>query len=289
MRPEVIVSPAEMSVRTLRNVQEGKTVGLVPTMGALHKGHRSLIDRAAAEVDVVVVSIFVNPTQFGPNEDLESYPRNLEEDVSLLEKQGLASVVFAPNVSGMYPYAENKTWVIVEDLDRHLCGSSRPGHFKGVTTIVSRLLAMVQPDVAFFGLKDAQQFYIVKRMAAEMGFRTQIKGVETVREHDGLALSSRNRYLSETERREAVVLSKAVSMAKEAIETGLVRSGLDAQQLLERELNKAGLGRVDYASVVDSLTLQPVLDFESGQELISAVAVQFGKARLIDNSIAQVP
>ena len=148
---------------------------------------------------------------------------------------------------------------------------------------------MVQPDVAFFGLKDAQQFYIVKRIAAEMGFRTQIKGVETVREHDGLALSSRNRYLSETERREAVVLSKAVSMAKEAIETGLVRSGLDAQQLLERELNKAGLGRVDYASVVDSLTLQPVLDFESGQELISAVAVQFGKARLIDNSIAQVP
>ncbi|NQV72338.1 pantoate--beta-alanine ligase [bacterium] len=289
MRPEVIVSPVEMSVRTLRNVREGKTVGLVPTMGALHKGHLSLVERAAAEVDVVVVSIFVNPTQFGPNEDLESYPRNLEEDVSLLEKQGLASVVFAPTVSGMYPYAENKTWVIVEDLDRHLCGSSRPGHFKGVTTIVSRLLAMVQPDAAFFGLKDAQQFYILKRMAAEMGFRTRMKGVETVREYDGLALSSRNGYLSQAERDEAVVLSKAVFMAKKAVETGSIQSGKGVQQLLESELNKAVLGRVDYASVVDSLTLQPVVEFKSGQELISAVAVQFGKARLIDNSIALVP
>ena len=289
MLPERIVSPTEMSARSLRIMREGKTVGLVPTMGALHEGHLRLIEQAASQTDVVVVSIFVNPTQFGPKEDLDSYPRDVDADLEKLTEQGRTSLVFTPTNSGMYPFAENKTWVTVQDLDAHLCGASRPGHFKGVTTIVSRLLAIVGPDVAFFGLKDVQQFFILKRMVAEMGFRTQIMGVPTVREADGLALSSRNRYLSRQERAEAVVLSKAVFAAKNSIEVEGIRQGDRITSLLLRELSASKLGVVDYASVVDSETLQPVNEILSGQEIISAVAVQFGKARLIDNSIARVP
>ena len=289
MYPEVIVSSGDMSVRSIRNVKEGKTVGLVPTMGALHAGHLQLVDHASRQVDEVVVSIFVNPTQFGPGEDLDAYPRNLASDVDLLRKQGLAHVVFAPEVIGMYPFGANKTWTTVEGLGDHLCGASRPGHFKGVTTIVARFLSIIRPDIAFFGLKDAQQYFIVKRMAKELGFMTQISGIPTVREADGLALSSRNQYLNETEREQAHILSKAVRLAKEHLESGRSSNASDIVLLMRQELLKASLGEIDYVSVVDTHNLMPLTKIVSGTEVLCAVAVQFGKARLIDNSIARLP
>lgn len=263
----------------------GQSVALVPTMGALHDGHLHLVEVAARETDRVVVSIFVNPTQFGPGEDFEAYPRGLEADLKALQAHGVAHAVFAPSVNDMYPSQPNETWVTVDGLDEWLCGRSRPGHFKGVTTVVARLFARVMPDVAIFGMKDAQQFFILRRMAADMGFPVRLMGVPTVRAADGLAMSSRNAYLTVAERANASCLFRAVTAAKEAVEAGERGS----EQLEAAMRSVLGDVDVDYACVVDTETLHPVGELVSGQQILAAVAVRYGRARLIDNVVVRVP
>ncbi len=262
-----------------------KRIALVPTMGALHDGHMELVARAAGEADVVVVSTFVNPTQFGPTEDFRAYPRDVVSDIQLLELQGLAQCMFAPGPREVYPMWPNRTWVNVEGMDVTLCGASREGHFRGVVTVVARLLAMIQPDVAVFGMKDAQQFFILCRLCQDMGFATRMLGEATVREADGLALSSRNRYLSEEERLQAPRLYAAVQAAERRILRGERRVHA-LEEIMRREL--AGT-RVDYASIVDTSLLQPIDELQPGMEVLAAVAVHFGRARLIDNVVVTVP
>jgi pantoate--beta-alanine ligase len=289
MSLEVITNSKEMMDWSNRQLGLGHSIGLVPTMGAFHVGHLRLVEKAASTSDKLVVSIFVNPTQFGPNEDLAAYPRTLNEDIKLLNEQGETDVVFAPNVQEMYPLGTNRTWVVVDKLGEYLCGASRPGHFRGVTTIVSRLFTIAQPTKAFFGLKDAQQYFILKRMAQEMCFQTEIIGIETVRESDGLALSSRNRYLSYEERAQAVALSKAVRIAKHLIEEGKeIHSHVILSAMLG-VLESATLGKIDYVEVVEGEDLQPIDILVPGMVVLAAVAYKFGKARLIDNSISHVP
>lgn len=273
-----------MSKWTLGNRTAGQSVALVPTMGALHDGHLHLVEVAAREADRVVVSIFVNPTQFGPGEDYEAYPRSLDADLKALQSHGMAHAVFAPSVADMYPSRPNETWVTVDGLDDWLCGRSRPGHFKGVTTVVARLFARVMPDVAIFGMKDAQQFFILRRMAADMGFPVRLVGVPTVRAADGLAMSSRNAYLTAAERIDAPRLFRAVSVAKDLLETGERRPAL-----LEAAMRDVlGDVDIDYACVVDTESLQPVAELVSGMQILAAVAVRYGRARLIDNVVVEV-
>lgn len=287
--PTLITSAAEMRAWTREQHQDGQRVALVPTMGALHDGHLELVRQAAVEADRVVVSVFVNPTQFGPGEDFEAYPRTLDSDRAQLAGKGCCDVVFAPGVPDMYPLGKNLTWVVVDSMGDHLCGATRPGHFRGVTTIVSRLLAIVSPDVAVFGLKDAQQFFILKRMTQEMGFATVLKGVPTVREEDGLALSSRNRYLSEAERAAAPLLYRALRKA----ESDILHEGVrDVQLIIEpvrSALEQEPTCRTDYVQLVDADSLQPLDILEPGTKVVLALAAFFGKARLIDNVIVDVP
>lgn len=269
----------------------GKRLALVPTMGALHEGHLQLVRAARERADYVVVSIFVNPTQFGPNEDFARYPRTLDRDVEALVRENLADAVYAPSVEELYPGGageDNLTWVTVDRLDEHLCGAYRLNHFRGVTTVVTKLFIVCKPHVAVFGTKDAQQLQILKRMTRDLCFDIEIVGVQTVREPDGLALSSRNRYLNEEERSQAVVLSRAVGVAKSQIEGGeLVPTAI--VESMRRELGKAPLARVQYAEVVDVETLQPLEYIRPGQEVLAAVAVYFGNTRLIDNVFARSP
>lgn len=278
-----------MRAWTLAQHQAGHRVALVPTMGALHEGHLALIREAQKDADRVVVSIFVNPTQFGPGEDFEAYPRTLETDVARLAESGCCDAVFAPAVAEMYPLGENLTWVSVDRMGDHLCGASRPGHFRGVTTIVSRLFVMVMPDVALFGMKDAQQFFILKRMTREMGFGIEVKGVATVRESDGLALSSRNRYLTDKERAAAPLLYRALrNAAADIVAEGVRDAGIIVGQLAA-QLEGESACRADYVQLVDTVSLQPVEVLVSGQRVLLALAAYFGKARLIDNIIVDVP
>ena len=269
--------------------QEGRRIALVPTMGALHAGHLQLVRQARAHADVVVVSIFVNPTQFGPNEDYTAYPRTLAADQAALASVG-DMTVFAPSADQMYPYGPDavRFWVKTEQLDDHLCGHFRPGHFLGVTTVVSKLFNLCKPHVAFFGLKDAQQFLILRRMVRELHFDVQLIGVPTVREPDGLAMSSRNVYLSPEERRQAVVLSEAVGVARHRIEAGEQRVSAVVEAML-KTMGRAPDARVQYAEVVDTETLQPLERLAPGQEVLAAVAVHFGRTRLIDNTFTTVP
>lgn len=282
---DLIHASSDMSTWTTDIRSNGLTVALVPTMGALHDGHLDLVEAAARAADRVVVSIFVNPTQFGPGEDFEAYPRSLEADVAALQSQGRVHAVFAPSVADMYPSRPNQTWVTVDGLDEWLCGRSRPGHFKGVTTVVARLFARVMPDVAIFGMKDAQQFFILRRMAADMGFPVRLVGVPTVRAADGLAMSSRNAYLTTAERADAPRLFRAVSAAKDAVAAGERR----ADRIEHAMRDVLGDADIDYASVVDTETLQPVGEMESGTRILAAVAVRYGRARLIDNVVMDVP
>lgn len=263
----------------------GKKLALVPTMGALHEGHLTLAKEARKKADVVMVSIFVNPTQFGPNEDFDRYPRTLEADLAALASIGV-DAVFTPAVSDMYP-PYDRTWVTVSELDQHLCGASRPGHFRGVTTIVARLFLACRPQVAVFGLKDAQQFLIIRRMIRDLHFGIELLGVETVREPDGMAMSSRNRYLSETERKDAVVVSEAVFSARAMVLAGESDAKKIAAQMLEI-LQKVPYAVIQYAEVVETEGLQPVETIAPHQEVLCAVAVFFGKTRLIDNQMAQL-
>jgi pantoate--beta-alanine ligase len=259
--------------------RQGKSIGFVPTMGALHTGHGSLIQKARTECGYVVVSIFVNPTQFGPTEDFNKYPRTLDEDMRLCESLG-ADCVFAPCAEDMYPQ-KNLSWVDVDQLTTGLCGASRPGHFRGVTTVCTKLFHVVLPDKAYFGQKDAQQVAVICRMVADLNFPMEVVVCPTVREADGLAMSSRNRYLSPEHRKQAVCLYQALCRCKALAEQGVVSTGRLIEQM-NQIVTKAG-AKADYISIVDARTLGPI-DFLTADTLV-ALACRVGQTRLIDNML----
>lgn len=261
--------------------KEGLSVGLVPTMGYLHEGHKSLIDRAVSENDRVVVSDFVNPTQFGPNEDLEAYPRDIERDAALCESAG-ASVIFNPEPEEMYDNA--LTTVSVDKITKVLCGKTRPIHFAGVCTVVSKLFNIVKPDRAYFGQKDAQQLIVVKKMVKDLNFDIEIVGCPIVRESDGLAKSSRNTYLNAEERKAALCLSRGLSAGRKLIENG-ERSAEAVKNAVRGEIEKEQLAKIDYVEAVNAETLDNAETAEA--PLLVAVAVYIGKTRLIDNFIVE--
>lgn len=256
--------------------REGKTIGLVPTMGFLHEGHASLIKRCREENDIVVVSDFVNPTQFGPNEDLEAYPRDFKRDSALCESIG-ADLIFHPEPEEMYqnPCA----YVSINTLSETLCGKTRPIHFQGVCTVVSKLFHIVAPDRAYFGQKDAQQLAIIRKMVRDLNFDIEIVGCPIIREEDGLAKSSRNTYLNEAERKAALCLSRAVKKGQETIKAGCMAE--DVQKEMKAIIEAEPLAKIDYVAVVDALTMQPVEKVE--EDVLVAMAVYIGKTRLIDN------
>lgn len=258
--------------------KRGFSVGLVPTMGYLHPGHVSLIERARKENDMVVVSIFVNPIQFGPNEDLDKYPRDMAHDTEACEKAG-ADLIFTPEPSEMYP-SENLAFVDIKELGNGLCGAKRPGHFRGVCTVVSKLFNIVLPDRAYFGEKDAQQLAIIRRMVKDLNFRTEIVSCPIVREPDGLAMSSRNLYLSPEERKAALSLSRSLSEAKELMRKG-EKDAVKIRDAIVAGISAEPLAKIDYAEIVDSADLSPVEKIE--KPVLAAAAVYFGKTRLIDN------
>jgi pantoate--beta-alanine ligase len=262
----------------------GARVGFVPTMGFFHEGHRSLMRAARAANDLVVVSLFVNPTQFGPNEDLGAYPRDPDGDRAVTEAEGV-DVLFTPSVDEMYP-AGARTTVHVDGLTERLCGASRPGHFDGVTTIVAKLFSIVGPSRAYFGRKDAQQLAVIRRMTTDLDLPVEVVGCPLVRETDGLALSSRNVYLDADARRAAAMLSGALYMASEAVVRGQRDAGA-VRQLVVDTLAHAPQVRVDYVEVVDAETLQPIEQIAS--DTLVALAAFVGKARLIDNVTITFP
>ena len=258
--------------------RDGKRLGLVPTMGALHQGHLSLVRAAKAQCDVVAVSIFVNPTQFGPNEDFAKYPRTFEKDCGLLEKEGV-DLIFAPSVDEMYP-PNAVSYVTVEGLSTRLCGKSRPGHFRGVTTVVSKLFHIVEPDVAFFGQKDAAQVAIIRRMVRDLNFPVEIVVCPIVREADGLAMSSRNSYLDPQQRKSALVLYRSLMQVQKQFEGGTHNSAkliANAKEVFAEEPSV----RLDYIEIVDPDTLDGLTDLS--QPALVAVAAFVGKTRVIDN------
>ena len=262
--------------------REGKRVGFVPTMGALHDGHLSLVRAAKAQSDIVIVSIFVNPTQFGPTEDLARYPRPFERDCALLEKEGVG-LLFAPSVEEMYPQGA-LTFVTVEELSSKLDGKSRPGHFRGVTTVVSKLFLAVEPDKAFFGQKDAAQVAVIRRMVHDLKFPVEIVVCPIVREPDGLAMSSRNAYLNPQQRKVALVLSRSLA----EVEKLFARGEREARTLADagkREIAAEPGVRLDYFEVVDPETLDPV--GRLSKPTLIAVAAYVGTTRLIDNVVLQ--
>ena len=270
-------------IRTIKEQQQystnarkaGKTIGVVPTMGFLHEGHLSLVDEAKKRADIVILTIFINPTQFGPNEDLERYPRDFERDCRLCEERGV-DAIFAPEATEMYD-PDSSTWVIEEKLSADLCGAKRPGHFRGVTTVVTKLFNATLPDVAVFGQKDAQQAMVLKRMAKDLNFPIEIVVAPLVREPDGLAMSSRNRYLSDDERQRALSISKALFSVHD-------NCGADAVDRITDTIVGAG-GRIDYVEALDADTLEPVT--AQSERIIIAVAAFFGQTRLIDNIIIE--
>ncbi|GIW88568.1 MAG: pantothenate synthetase [Isosphaeraceae bacterium] len=263
------------------------SVGLVPTMGALHEGHAALIREAAQRTGFVVVSVFVNPTQFGPNEDFDRYPRSLEADCELAESAGAAGV-FAPTVAELYPRGGLSTAVDVLGLSECLEGPIRPGHFRGVATIVLKLLHIVSPDVAVFGEKDYQQLQIVRRMVADLDLAVEIAAVATVREPDGLALSSRNRYLSPSQRVDARALWRALEAAIRSVRAGQTSATRVRQTMLESLESVPGL-ELDYAAIVDAETLSPVEHLDRGRPARALVAARIGSTRLIDNAPLPLP
>jgi len=273
-------------VKTIKEVREfvaeskkdNKSIALVPTMGYLHEGHGSLIKRARGENDIVVVSIFVNPMQFGPSEDLDSYPRDLEKDSKYCESLG-ADLIFNPEPEEMYT-PNFCSYVNMSVLTEELCGLSRPVHFKGVCTVVNKLFNIVKPDRAYFGQKDAQQLAIIKRMVIDLNMDIEIVGCPIIREEDGLAKSSRNTYLSSEERKAALILSKSIKLGKEYVDSGKT----DAKELvalMTDKVNTEKLAKIDYIKVVDALTMKQVDKID--RDVLVAMAVYIGKTRLIDN------
>lgn len=260
--------------------KEGKSVGLVPTMGFLHEGHASLVKKSAEECDVTVVSVFVNPTQFAPNEDFEAYPRDLEHDARLVEECG-GDAIFNPEAEEMY-FADATTTIVPDVLSKNLCGKTRPIHFGGVCTVVGKLFNIVSPDKAFFGQKDAQQLAIIKRMVRDLNFDVEIVGCPIVREEDGLAKSSRNTYLNAEERKAALCLSEAVKIGEEAVKSG-EKSAKVILDKMKEHIKKEPLARIDYVQAVDS----SMRDVDTvGEGTLFAMAVYIGKTRLIDNFMA---
>lgn len=261
--------------------KEGKSIGLVPTMGFLHKGHASLIKKAVEENDIVVVSDFVNPIQFGPNEDLEAYPRDINADSKLCEDLG-ADFIFNPDPSEMYH--DKKAFVDIEGLSDNLCGSRRAGHFRGVCTVCTKLFNIVGPDRAYFGQKDAQQLSIIKKLVFDLNIPLEIVACPIVREDDGLAMSSRNTYLSNDERKAALCLSKAIFEGEK-----MAKEGSSVKEVLEKMkeiISAEKLAKIDYISAVDLETIKDVDNFD--KDTLVAIAVYIGKTRLIDNFIYEV-
>ncbi len=272
--------PAETQQAALQARRRGQRIGLVPTMGNLHAGHRALMRRARGECDLLIVSIFVNPTQFGPNEDYERYPRTLDSDLEACRAERV-DWVFAPDARDMYSEGA-KAFVEIEDWGAKLCGKSRPTHFRGVTTVVAKLFNLCLPDLAVFGWKDAQQFLILRRMAESLCFPVKMVGEETVREADGLALSSRNQYLSAEERAQAPALSQALRAAKDAARAGQAKTGADLVRIARSWIEDRTQAKIDYIEAVSMATLEPILDIEPDNTLL-ALAAWFGQTRLIDN------
>jgi pantoate--beta-alanine ligase len=256
-------------------------VGLIPTMGALHEGHARLIDRCRGKTDFVVVSVFVNPTQFGPSEDFALYPRSLEDDLKICQASG-ASVVFAPSVETIYPTGAHSTMVEVAPLGDILEGASRPGHFRGVATVVLKLFEIVRPDLAVFGQKDFQQQLLIRRMVRDLHLPLEIDTCPTIREADGLAMSSRNRYLSTTERKAAGVLYRALRRARQAVRVGENQASR-VRQILRGTIESEPLATLDYAEIASAETLDPLKDRDNASQAMALLAVRFGNTRLIDN------
>ena len=276
---QIVSRPLELNNWVKSEKEKGKTVGFVPTMGFLHEGHLSLMKAAKKENDIVVVSIFVNPTQFGPGEDLESYPRDFEKDKRLCESVGV-DIIFAPTVADMYPDGYS-TYVNCEgEITKQLCGASRPSHFKGVTSVVAKLFLMVAPNRAYFGQKDAQQVAVIEKMVRELNFDLDIIPCPIVRETDGLAMSSRNTYLSSDERQDALVLSQALNLCQKAISEGITRTE-ELIALMTKKVQSVQTSTIDYIQIVDAATLLPIETLND--DYLVALAVKIGKTRLIDN------
>ncbi len=275
---KLVHSIAEMRAVCRSARSRGARLGLVPTMGALHEGHLSLVRAARGKSDLVAASIFVNPTQFGPSEDFAKYPRTLENDCALLEREGV-ELVFAPSVEEMYPKGA-VTWIVVEGLSERLCGKSRPGHFRGVTTVVAKLFHIVEPDLAFFGQKDAAQVAIVRRMVRDLNMPVGIEVCPIVREPDGLAISSRNGYLSPQQRASALVLHRSLTRVQELFVSG-ERYSANLIAAAQEEFATEPSARLDYVEVVDPETLEP--EAAVTRRVLLAVAAFVGQTRLIDN------
>jgi len=261
----------------------GQRVGLVPTMGALHAGHSRLIAQCRAESGLAVVSIFVNPTQFGPAEDFERYPRSIADDLERCESAG-ADLVFAPDVATVYPNGRDSTFVEVPGLSDVLEGTSRPGHFRGVATVVLKLFDIVRPDLAYFGQKDYQQQLLIRRMVEDLHVPVELRISPTFRDQDGLALSSRNRYLNPPERRAAAVLYRGLERAKHAVAGGQ-RQADPIRQILRETIESETLVKVEYAEVADAETLEPLGDLGKGRRAVALLAARVGTTRLIDNTM----
>ena len=275
----IVYEPYEMQEIANKYREWGKTIGFVPTMGYLHKGHLSLVKEAKKNNDVTFVSIFVNPTQFAPNEDLDKYPRDIERDEELLKREGV-DFLFYPTVENMYPDGF-QTYVSVENLTQVLEGASRPTHFRGVTTVVSKLFNITKPHRAYFGKKDAQQLIVIKKMVEDLNFDVEIVGLPIVRESDGLAMSSRNKYLNKKEREEAVCLYKSLQKAKEMIDKG-TDDAETIKQEMRKIIEKYEIPKIDYISINSLSELKELKKIEKDNTLIS-LAVFVGKTRLIDN------
>lgn len=281
---KIITDIEELKNYTLSCRREGKSIGLIPTMGYLHAGHQSLIQKSAAENDLTIVSIFVNPTQFGVGEDFESYPRDLAHDAEAAETAG-ASVIFHPTAEEMYPEGYH-TYISVEEITSVLCGKSRPTHFRGVTTVVSKLFHITHADRAYFGQKDAQQLAVIMRMTADLNMDTEIIPCPIVREADGLAMSSRNTYLSAEERKQALVLSQGL-LSAEKLFVGGERNAATLKDTVIQKIESAPLAQIDY---VELLTYPNLTSCKTVRErCLLAVAVKFGSTRLIDNILLEVP
>ncbi len=276
----IIQSIAQMQKLSVALKRRGKTIGFVPTMGALHEGHLSLIQQARKENKVVVVSIFVNPIQFGPQEDFKNYPRPFKQDVLLCKKEKV-DFLFLPQARQMYPQGF-KTMVEVADLGNTLCGAFRPGHFRGVTTVVAKLFNITGPDTAYFGQKDAQQAVIIQRMASDLNFALKIKVMPTVREKGGLALSSRNKYLNSREKEGSLILFRSLNLARDLIGRG-ERECREIIRRMKALINSQGNARIDYVDIVDPENLKPLEKIQ--KKCLIALAVRFGSTRLIDNIV----
>ncbi|OUM96753.1 MAG: pantoate--beta-alanine ligase [Thermobacillus sp. ZCTH02-B1] len=290
MRTIESIAELRAAVADWRRAHPGGTVGFVPTMGYLHEGHASLIRRSAAENGLTVVSVFVNPLQFGPNEDFDRYPRDPGRDRRVAEAAG-CDLLFMPSVDEMYP-RPTATRVVISGLTERLCGASRPGHFDGVGTVVAKLLHIVMPDHAYFGMKDAQQVAVIERMVEDLNFPVRIVPCETVREPDGLAMSSRNVYLNAEERRQAVILYETLQLAEEKfLEPGMTPGKL--AEAMRESIRRAPLAVTDYAEVLTwpDLRLPEERPFDAmppGSRFIAALAVRFGRTRLIDNRLLEI-